>query len=70
MQRAPLDPTCRRLIAAVILRAVRDLREPACRYEALWWLRGEGRALGELIGIDVDVDAMCRDKKGQGRWQS
>lgn len=64
MQRAPLDPTCRRLIAAVILRAVRDLREPVWRYEALRWLRGEGRALGELIGIDVDVDAVCGERKG------
>ena len=67
MQRAPLDPTCRRLIAAVILRAVRDLREPAWRYEALWWLMGEGRALGELINLDVNVERICRETKGQER---
>jgi hypothetical protein len=67
-QREPLEPEVayRGLVAATILRALRDLRLPAWRYDAQWWLAGEGREWGELIDVDVSkLDRECRDTKGQ-----
>ncbi len=70
MQRPPLDRTARKLIAAMLLRAVRDLGHPDWRCEALTWLAGDGRELGEMIGIDVDVTRIRRETKGQNTWQT
>lgn len=53
--RQPMEPetAARGLVAAVILRALRDLHDPAWCYDAAWWLGGPGREWGELIDVDV-----------------
>lgn len=43
----------RRLVGAVILRAVRDLHEPAWRYDAAHWLAHEGGEWALLLDLDV-----------------
>lgn len=53
----------RRLVGAVILRAVRDLHEPAWRYDAAHWLAHEGAEWGMLI--DVDIEKWIQDTKGR-----
>jgi hypothetical protein len=65
VEKPPLDASYRRLVAAVILRAVRDLHEKPHRCEAAHWLADEGPAFGEMIGIDVDVTRVCRETKGR-----
>lgn len=64
-RREPLEPEVayRGLVAAVIRRALRDLRLPAWRYDAQWWLAGEGREWGELIDVDVALLAARYGRK-------
>ena len=51
----PVEPewAYRRLVGAVILRAVRDLHEPAWRYDAAHWLAHEGSEWALLLDLDV-----------------
>jgi len=50
------DVDVRRLVAAMILRAVRDLREAEYRCEAAHWLADNGEQLAALAGLDVEID--------------
>lgn len=60
---APVLEDCyRNLVAAIILQAARDLREPGYRRKAAHWLRTEtARAYAELVDIEPDaVQALVR----------
>lgn len=59
-----VEAAYRGLVAAVIVRALRDLRLPAHCAEARRWLEGEGYEWG--LWIDLDLGEFER-KKGQGR---
>ena len=56
LKQPPPDIDCRRLVAAMILRAVRDLREAEHRCEAARWLANDGEQLAALAGLDVEID--------------
>lgn len=62
---APPEWAYRRLVGAVILRAVRDLHEPAWRYDAAHWLAHEGGEWALLLDLDVTKLKLCKDTKGQ-----
>ncbi len=64
MQRPPLDRTARKLIAAMLLRAVRDLGYPDWRCEALTWLAGEGAG---VWGDDWDRRRRNKDSQRDER---
>ena len=58
-----VEAAYRGLVAAVIVRALRDLRLPAHCDEARRWLEGEGYEWG--LWIDLDLGEF--ERKGQGR---
>jgi len=55
-----VEKQARALVAAVLLRAVRDACAPGGRHtsEARRWLAGDGRQLAGILGVSAGVDQL------------